>query len=93
MLVRRDNSTMAVIQLHCDQGISAARAMYTANQTPDVYLKAHPEVGKRFAEDPAFQAGFKGAMHAKVHGQYDEMMKSLDQRDARFEAHHVAVRG
>jgi hypothetical protein len=88
-----NNALMGIMQLHCDQGIGAARTMFDAKQTPEEFFRAHPDLGKRFADDAAFHAGFEGAMYAQRHGQYDEMMKALDQRDVRYEAHHIAVRG
>ena len=91
---RGDNPMMGVIQLHCDQGISAARSMYGAGQTDFfAYLKAHPDVAQRVAEDPAFKAGFEGAVYAHDHGQYDAMMKALDERDVRYTQHSIAFRG
>jgi hypothetical protein len=84
---RSDNSLMAVMQLHCDQG------MYTAGQGSADYLKAHPDVATRIAADPAFKAGFEGAVYAHDHQQYDAVMKALDARDVRYETHHVAFRG
>lgn len=91
---RGDNPYMGVVQLHCDQGISAARSMYAEGQK-DVFafLKAHPDVAQRVAEDPAFKAGFEGALYAHDHGQYDAMMKALDERDVRYTQHNIAFRG
>ena len=91
---RGDNPIMGVIQLHCDQGIAAARSMYGAGQTDFfAYLEAHPDVARRVAEDPAFKAGFEGALYAHDHGQYDAMMKALDERDVRYTQHNIAFRG
>jgi len=90
---RGDNDLMGVIQLHCDQGIAAARAMVDAHQSPAAYLAAHPDVARRCDDDIAFKAGFDGAVYAREHGQWDDMMTALDRRDVRYEAHHVAYRG
>ncbi len=90
---RGDNAFMGIIQLHCDQGIGAARAMFDAKQAPADYLKAHPELASRMADDIGFKAGFEGAMYAHEHGQYDDVMKALAARDARYDAHHIAWRG
>jgi hypothetical protein len=92
-LGRRDNPMMAIIQLHCDQGMTAARTMYSANETPADYLKSNPAVAKRYERDPAFHHGFNAAVYAHDNGQYGEVMKALDSRDARYDAHHVAWRG
>jgi len=88
-----NNALAGVMQIHCDQGMIAARTMLDAKQSSSDFLRAHPDLAKRYGDDPAFRAGFDGAVYAKVHGQYDDMMKALDQRDARYTAHHVAWRG
>jgi hypothetical protein len=92
-LGRKDNPMMGIMQLHCDQGLNAARAMYAANQRPSEYLAANPEVAKKYTHDAAFRHGFDGAVFAHDNGQYGEIMKALDERDARYTAHHVAWRG
>lgn len=88
-----NNALMGVMQLHCDQGMGAARTMFETKQSPSDFFRAHPDLAQRYGDDPAFRAGFDGTAHAHAHGQYDEMMKSLDARDARYEAHHIAWRG
>jgi len=92
-LARGDNGLMAVAQLHCDQGMNAARAMVQVKQSQPDYFAAHPDVAKRVADDAAFRAGFEGTLRARETGEYDAAMKALDARDARYEAHHVAWRG
>jgi maltose-binding protein MalE len=81
------------MQLHCDQGMNAARAMYEAKQTPSEYLAAHPDVAQKYQRDPAFHHGFNGMVFAHDNGQYAEVVMGLDARDARYDAHHVAWRG
>jgi hypothetical protein len=92
-LGRNDNPMMAIMQLHCDQGMTAARAMVDAKQTPSEYLATHADVAKKYTHDAAFRHGFDGAVFARDNGQYPDIMKALDARDARYEAHHVAWRG
>jgi hypothetical protein len=91
-LGRKDNPMMGIMQLHCDQGLNAARTMYTANQRPSEYLAANPDIAKKYTHDAAFRHGFDGAVFAHDNGQYADVMKALDQRDARYTAHHVAWR-
>jgi len=91
-LGRNDNPMMGIMQLHCDQGLNAARVMYSANKSPSEYLAANPDVAKRYTHDAAFRAGFDGAVFAHDNGQYANVMKALDERDARYTAHHVAWR-
>ncbi len=88
-----DNAMMAIMQLHCDQGMNAARAAFEAKQTPSEYLASHPDVASRYERDPAFHHGFNGMAFAHDNGQYAEMVKELDARDARYDAHNVAWRG
>jgi hypothetical protein len=89
-----DHRAMALIQLHCDQGMNAARAMCDANVDPKTYLAQHPDIAKRCAEDPAFKAGFDGLAWAKRKGatEYNAAVKELEARDARYEQAHVAWR-
>ena len=91
-LGKNDNGMMAIMQLHCDQGMSAARAMFDAKTTPAEYLRANKELGQRYASDPAFKHGFDGLVYAREHGTYDAVVSELNARDARYDAHHVAWR-
>jgi hypothetical protein len=93
-LGRKDNAMMGIMQLHCDQGINAARTAFSAGKTPSDYLAANPDVAKKYTHDAAFRHGFDGAVYAhdKSNTQYAEMMTALDQRDARYTQHHVAWR-
>jgi hypothetical protein len=88
-----NNALMGVMQLHCDQGMGAARTMLETKQSASTFLRAHSDLAQRYADDPAFRAGFDGTVYAAAHGQYEQMMRALDSRDARYEAHHVAWRG
>ncbi len=92
-LGRSDNGTMAIIQLHCDHGMTAARAMVDSKSTPADFMSAHPDVGKRYQSDPAFRHGFDGLVFAAQHGTYAATVHALDARDARYDAAHVAWRG
>lgn len=93
-LGRSDNPMMGIMQMHCDQGINAARTAFTAGQTPSAYLAANPDIAKKYTHDAAFRNGFDGAVYAQGHSnsQYADMMKALDERDARYTQHHVAWR-
>ena len=92
-LGRGDNALMAVIQHHCDEGLAAARTMFDSQQMPADFFRAHPDLGKRFANDPAFHDGFAGAMYARAHGQYQAVMQALDARDPRSAQTQIAFRG
>jgi hypothetical protein len=88
-----NNALMGVMQLHADQGMGAARTMLETKQPHSDFFRAHPDLAKRYGDDPAFRAGFDGTVYAASHGQYEQMMRALDARDARYEAHHIAWRG
>ncbi len=90
-----DQQAMAVIQLHGDQGMNAARQMCDARTDKDAYMKAHPDVAKRYAQDAAFRYGFDGVVFAQQQGPdaYKDVIVGLQARDARYTAHHVAVQG
>jgi hypothetical protein len=92
-LGRGDNGLMAIAQLHCDQGMNAARGMVAADQTQDAFLAAHPDVAKRCNDDAAYRAGFEGMAQARGSADYDAMTTALDAREKRYDAHQVAWRG
>ena len=89
-----DHQAMLTVQLHCDQGMNAARGMCDAKLEPKAFLAANPDVAKRCAEDPAFKAGFDGVVWAKQNGPdaYGAVIKGLEARDVRYEQAHVAWR-
>jgi hypothetical protein len=91
-----DHQMMAVIQLHCDEGMHAARRMYEAKLEPKAFLENDPEIAKLRAEDPAFKAGFDGLVWAKTQGGpavFDAALKDLGERDVRYASAHVTLRG
>jgi len=93
------HAKMAILQLHCDQGMNAAREMIDSGPHTGVdrmkFSMAHADVAKRCAEDPAFKAGFDAVVWAKKQGDatYKTVCTELASRDARYDAHHVAWRG
>ncbi len=89
-----DHQALLTMQLHCDQGMNAARGMCDANLDAKAFLASHPDAAKRCAEDPAFKAGFDGVAWAKQKGpaEYGAVVKELEGRDARYEGAHVAWR-
>jgi hypothetical protein len=93
-LAGRDHAMMALVQLQCDRGMHAALGLVGAGTSQAAFLGAHPEHARRYAEDPAFRAGFDAIVWAKdqpaaLRGAISE----LAARDARYDAAHVAVRG
>ena len=87
----------ATLQLHCDEGMHAARTMLEANQGKEAFLKASPAIAKRYAEDVAFHNGFDAQCWSKNDktapaGAYGAQINNLESRDARYAAAHVALR-
>lgn len=93
-----DHGLGATLQLHCDQGMNAARAMIDAGQSKDAYLKANPKVAERYASDAAFHNGFDALVWAKKDStagnpaSFTNAIKDLDSRDARYDRAHVTYR-
>lgn len=95
-----DHGLGAALQLHCDQGMNAARDMIDAGQTKDSYLKANPKAAERYASDAAFHKGFDALVWAKKDStaangspaSYTNATKDLESRDARYEGAHVSYR-
>jgi len=85
---------MALAQIHADQGANACAAMLDAKMDRATFVKAHPEVGAKYATDPAFRMGFDALEYAHTHNvaEYTQARSALDARDARYDAHHVQVR-
>lgn len=89
-----DRRAMIVLQLHCDQGMNAARGMCDAKLEKDGFLRSNPDVAKRCTEDMAFKAGFDALVwaHGKGAESYGAVVKDLEARDARYQQHSVAWR-
>lgn len=95
-----DTSLAATLQLHCDQGMNAARTMIEGGSTKDAFLKANPEIAKRYAVDAAFHNGFDALSWAKEDSgkpggdptSYKAALESLNARDARYDAAQITYR-
>ncbi len=91
-----DTALVATLQLHCDQGMNAARDMIESgsSQTKESFLKSRPAVEKRYAEDVAFKNGFDAISWAKTDSPttYAAAISKLDSRDARYDSAHVTYR-
>ena len=95
-----DKSRAATLQLHCDQGMNAARTMIESGGQKDAFLKANPEIAKRYAADAAFHNGFDALRWAKNDSvkpggdpaSYSAAIKSLNDRDARYDEAHITCR-
>jgi hypothetical protein len=95
-----DKALGATLQLHCDQGMHAARSMIEVGQTKEDYLKANPEIAKRYASDVSFHNGFDALSWAKDDSvakggnpsSYSDAIQKLESRDARYDAAHITYR-
>ncbi|AKU97852.1 hypothetical protein AKJ09_04516 [Labilithrix luteola] len=89
-----DKGLRATLQLHCDQGMHAARDMSASGMSKEAFLKANPAVAERYGSDMAFREGFDGMEWAKQQGPavYDKAVSALMSRDARNDAAHVSYR-
>lgn len=90
----------ATLQLHCDQGMNAARTMIESGGQKEAFLKANPKIAERYAADAAFHNGFDALCWAKTDStkpggnpaSYGEAIEKLNTRDARYDAAHVTYR-
>lgn len=91
----------ALLQLHADRGMNAARQLLDANAlSPNATaeqvsqaLASNPAAKAAYENDPAFRAGFDSLMWAKGHdpAAYAATSKALDERDVRYQQHNVRV--
>jgi hypothetical protein len=90
------DARVATLQLHCDEGMHAARTMLEGTKDKEGFLKAHPAVARRCAEDVAFKNGFDALCWTKSEeaapGAYDAQIEKLVSRDARYAAAHITLR-
>ncbi|HSO34246.1 MAG TPA: hypothetical protein VLT33_17040 [Labilithrix sp.] len=89
-----DHALAAVLQLHCDQGSSAAERMVQSGGAKGAFFAANPEAKRRYEVDAAFHAGFDAIVWAKNDSpaSYKAALDNVHARDARYEAAHVSYR-
>ncbi len=89
-----DKAARAVLQLHCDEGMHAARDMFASGQDKAILFTMQPSIRARYDADAAFRLGFDALVWAKNDpNTYAETVGALQQRDARYNASHIAVKG
>jgi hypothetical protein len=93
-LQNKDKGLLPLLQLHADQGMMAAKDAFDEPVAPGDYLKTHPELAKRYADDPAFKAGFDAMVWAHSNGAsaYEAACSDLAPRTTDYAAHQVPVR-
>ncbi|MDB4938392.1 MAG: hypothetical protein JWP87_5364 [Labilithrix sp.] len=89
-----DRALGATLQLHCDQGMHAARTMIESGGGKEDFLKANPRIAERYASDAAFHNGFDALAWAKKESPaaFATEIAKLESRDARYDAAHVTYR-
>jgi hypothetical protein len=99
-----DQKQAALLQLHADRGMNAARALIhggiiTRNADPAAIaraaVQADPTIKAKLDADPAFRSGFDALVWAFQHDSaaYDAAGSRLDARDARYHQHAIPVQG
>ncbi|CAN5542049.1 hypothetical protein BH09MYX1_BH09MYX1_43860 [soil metagenome] len=90
----KDKALVAVLQLHCDQGMTAAKSACDAKISAGDYLQSHPALAERYASDPAFKAGFDAMTwsHAQGGAAYAAASADLSTRVIDYDSHRVPVR-
>jgi hypothetical protein len=88
----------AVLQLHADRGSNAALDLVKTKElhgaaSLDAALAKHPDIKKKFDEDPAFRAGMQLIAWSQDKGKLSEVAMSVLERDARYHAAQVQYRG
>jgi hypothetical protein len=86
-LTGKDHALMAVAQLHCDEGMLAAKKCFESGSPPSPYV-----LGK-CREDAAYRAGFEAAVwaHGKDAQTYDALLADLKTRTDQYVAAQVNV--
>ena len=93
-LANHDAALKALLQLHCDEGMHAARDMFASGQDKAILFTMQPSIRARYDADAAFRLGFDALVWAKNDpNTYAETVGALKQRDARYDAAHIAVKG
>lgn len=87
--IMKDPKGRAVLQLHCDQGMHAAKDLVLAKQDLASFFKTHPKAAESYARDAAFREGFDAYLTAKDRAGAD---RALAERDGWYAQSHINVR-
>ncbi len=84
---------VALLQLHADRGMNAAREMQPGTTT-SAYLAANPKAADAYAKDAAFRAGFDAYVHTRERtpGDLKTLDTKLDARDGWYAQSQVSFR-
>lgn len=102
-LETRDKKEAALLQLHADRGMNAAKSLGDAKvvtrdgdlEQAKRALDANPQLRAKYDADAAFRAGFDAVVWSLRNDQaaYDDTIAKLGARDARYAQHQIALRG
>jgi hypothetical protein len=93
--LRADAKGLAVLQLHADRGMNAARDLSRAGMDTASFFRANPRAAESYAKDAAFREGFDAYRHTRA-TQSPEVTRALDrkldERDGWYAQSHVTFR-
>lgn len=85
----KDPRGLAVLQLHCDQGMHAARDLVASHKDVATFLRENPKVADAYVKDAAFHEGFNAYLSTKDRNALDT---KLAERDGWYAQSHINVR-
>ena len=85
----KDPKGLAVLQLHCDQGMNAARELLASHKDVATFLKENPKIAEVYAKDAAFHEGFDAYLSTKNRPALDQQ---LNERDGWYAQSQVSFR-
>lgn len=91
-----DPKGRAVLQLHADRGMNAARDMLDAKVGAEAFWKVNPKLAESYAKDAAFREGFDAYLQTKAYAPMAEAQKldaKLDARNLAYVDSAVRIRG
>jgi hypothetical protein len=93
--LRADAKGLAVLQLHADRGMNAARDLSRAGIDASAFFRANPRAAESYAMDAAFREGFDAYRHTRATQPPDvtrALDRKLDERDGWYAQSHVTFR-
>lgn len=82
-------SDCAVLQMHCDRGMHAARDLMASHKDVATFLEENPKVADAYVKDAAFHEGFDAYLSTKNRKALDT---KLAERDGWYAQSHINVR-
>lgn len=94
-LAGKDKALVAVLQLHVDRGMNAARDFIAIGGSKEAFFSAHPKLAEAYAKDAAFHHGFDALVFSKDHApaEYKETCAKLAERDGWYQQSNIRFAG